>query len=211
MIVFNTLSEYMDYVPNCVICGKSMELYIDGRLTSLTKKKPRYNHGRDHLYVRMQLEHTHLRSKHKQHEIVIDPTTNEVSIGADLINRLKDDRVCAFKRCATCHFKIDAAFQKSHGPIVHSSSFYSYSDKIGLSWKDNHFPPLSLKEEELHYTLKGGVDIRISKIYNWPTTENASAQISLNHRNLPLMPLDFDKFEGLEHLNKRIATIKLFH
>lgn len=208
MVIFNSLSEYMDYVPNCVICGKYMELYIDGRLSSLSKKKPRYNHGRDHLYVKMQLEYTHLRSKHKQHEIVIDPKTNEVTIGVELINRLKDDRIYAHKRCSTCHFKIEAAFQK---PGEHQSSWLITSDKVGLSWKDNHFPPLSLKEEELHYTLKGGVDIRISKIYNWPTNENVGAIITLNHKNLPLMPLDFDKFEGLEHLNKRISTIKLFH
>lgn len=209
MVVFNSLSEYMNYVPNCVVCGKYMELYIDGHLRSLTKKKPRYNHSRDHLYVKMQLEYTHLRSKHKQHEIVINPETNEVTIGAELTNRLKEDRIYANKRCTTCHFKISAAFEAPKGANL--SSYYHYSDKIGLFWKDNYFPPLSLKEEELHYTLKGGVDIRISKMYSWPTTEDASAIISLGHKDLPPMPLNFDKFEGLEHLNKRIATIKLFH
>lgn len=207
MVAFNSLQEFINYIPQCVICGKSMDLFIEGQLSSVSKKKPRYNHGRDHLYVKMRSEYTHLRSLHKSYEISINPVTNEVTQGIDLINRLQDSMIYAHKSCTTCHFKIQAAFWQK----LPNRSYQTGSDKIGQEWKENFFPPFSLKEEDLHYTLKGGVDIRIQKHYAWPTLENTTASIILNRKSLPPMPLDFNKFEGIEHLNKRIATIKLFH
>ena len=210
MVAFNSLQEFIYYIPQCVICRKSMDLHIEGQLSSVSKKKPRYNHGRDHLYVKLRSEYTHLRSVHKSFEISIHPETNEVTVGAELINRMQDSMIYVHKSCTTCHFKIQASFLKGQKSSA-TSSYYQYSDKIGQQWKENHFPPFSLREEELHYTLKGGVDVRIQKNYSWPTTENTSAIISLARKELPPMPLDFNKFEGMEHLNKRLATIKLFH
>jgi hypothetical protein len=70
---------------------------------------------------------------------------------------------------------------------------------------------LILAQEELHYTLTKGVDVKIIKYYTPVDLENCQATITLNHKYLPPMPFDFEKFKDLSHLNKRLATLKLFH
>lgn len=51
----------------------------------------------------------------------------------------------------------------------------------GILKKENCFPVLTLDSEELHYTLKGGKDVQISKYY-WENdpSRNKNATIRLN-------------------------------
>jgi hypothetical protein len=96
------------------------------------------------------------------------------------------------KDCTTCHFKICTSCTKA-------------SARNG-----NNFPQLTLSSEEAHYTLKGGKDIQINKYY-FSAQNDQVANIRLNNRYLPPMPWDFSKFQDLEHMNKRLSTIILFH
>lgn len=211
MTQFKTLEDFLNYIPNCVICKKSMQLYLDGRLSSISGKKPRWNSGRSRLRVKLQLEYSNLHSKHKQHKIIINPTNNQVIEGVDLIDRMNDDIIFANKGCPTCDFKIVAAYMRNPDPKATANQWQKFNSDFGQTHEKGYFPPLALREEEVHYTLKGGIDVKIMKNYAWPDPANVLANIMLNHKYLPQAPFDFNKFHDMEHLNKRIATIKLFH
>lgn len=187
-----------------------MQIYLDGRLSSVSDKKPRWNSGRSRLRVRVQLEEGLLHSTHKQHKITIDPVSNKVIEGLDLVERMLPDIVFANKSCPTCDFKIAAAYLKNPDP-KNANPWQKFNDDFGQLREKECFPPLALREEQVHYTLKGGIDIRILKSYPWPEPNNITATIILNGKYLPPAPFDFNKFQDMEHLNKRIATIKLFH
>lgn len=140
--------------------------------------------------LKMHLKDGILRSKHKKHSISIELATNLIIDGQDIVNRLRANYTHVNKICPTCHFKIQAVY------------------KEGSIKKENCFPPLTLHNEELHYTMKGGKSVDIQKHYGLNTN---SATIRLENKYLPPVPWDFDKFKDLAHLNKRLATIKLFH
>lgn len=194
MHTFKTPSDLLDYIPNCLVCGKTMNIVIDGMLAPVLPSKPRWGGGKENIHLRMILKDGVLRSKHKNHSVSIDASTGLIIDGQDIINRLTTNWTYVHKMCATCHFKITTIY------------------KEGNTKKEKSFPPLTIQQEELHYTLKGGKDIRITKYYNQTgNLTGESATIRLNNKFLPPMPLDLNKFQDLAHLNKRLATIILFH
>lgn len=211
MTQFKTLEEFINYIPKCVICSKSMQLYIDGRLSSVSGNKPRWNSGRMRLRVKLDLEESILISRHKQYKIGINPTTNQVVEGLEFVNRLNEDMIFANKSCPTCDFKVTAAYLRNPDPKATANQWQKFNSDFGQVHEKDCFPPLALREEQVHYTLKGGIDVKIMKNYSWPDPTNVQANILLNHKYLPPAPFDFNKFQDMEHLNKRIATIKLFH
>jgi hypothetical protein len=193
MRTFKTLSELNDYVPVCIICQKSMRLSIDGMLTSVAPNKPRWSSGRETIHLKLELKEGILRSKHKNHNVSIELVTNKIIDGQDMINRLMPSATYVRKICPTCHFKIHTEY------------------RTGAIKKENCFPVLTIQHEELHYTLKGGKDVQITKYYNADKPEAETATIRLESKFLPPVPLDFDKFRDLAQLNKRLDIIKIFH
>lgn len=194
MQTFEILSELNNYVPNCLICSKPMRFNLDAFITSEKNKKPLWGSGNTTLRLKMELKEGILVSTHRTINVSIDIATNQVTDGADLMNRLGAGNTHIKKMCPTCHFKINTVYGRNN------------------SKKENYFPTLTLESEELHYTLKGGKDVEISKYYreNDPS-KSKTATIRLSHKYLPPIPFDFNKFEDLEQLNKRLATIILFH
>ncbi len=191
MLTFSTLNDLNNYVPNCVICSKPMHISITGIATG-PANKPRWGSGSESIRVKFELKEGILRSKNEKHKMSIEMATNAIIEGADLISRLLSANVT--KGCPTCHFKINTGW--GH-----------HTEK-----KENCFPALTIESEELHYTLKGGKDIQISKYYRASDPERSqTATIRLNNKYLPPIPFDFNKFSDLEHLNKRLDTIILFH
>ena len=202
MHTFNTLRELDSYIPNCIICRKSMGLTIDGLLSSLSAAKPRWSSGNERMQVKLHLKDGIWSGKHKSQAVVIDIVTNKVLQGEELVNRLMPQSTHVRKLCPTCHFKIHT---------VYSNSITSLTQGLNNK-KDSLFPPLTIHSEELHYTMKGGKDVRITKYYNLNgVLSGEAATIRLDNKFLPPVPLDFDKMRDLAHLNKRLATIKLFH
>jgi hypothetical protein len=190
--IFKTLEELENYIPNCIICGKHLQLFISGRLNAVSPAKPRWGSGQEQIRLPMVLKEGVFRSKHKNHSVSVEYSSNHIIDGQDIVNRLRF--VEAEKNCPTCHFKILA------------------KAKDGQGHKENCLPPLTISHEELHYTMKGGKPIRITKYYGTgDTLRGESATIRIDNKFLPPVPWDFDKFKDLAHLNKRIATIKMFH
>lgn len=194
MHTFKTLNELLAYIPNCLICQKIMSISIDGTLSSVNTHKPRWSSGQERLSLKLTLKDGILCSKHKNHSLSIEAETNIVIDGLDMTKRFMPGTLYVRKMCPTCHFKINTVSQE------------------GIIKKENGFPPLTIHSEELHYTMKGGKDVRITKYYqSHASLTGEAATIRLDNKFLPPVPLDFDKMRDLAHLNKRLATIKLFH
>lgn len=194
MRTFPTLNDLNNYIPNCVICSKPMRFVLEGMISPIAPSKPRWGSGNERLRLKLELKEGVLRSKHKNHNVGVELATNQIVEGQGLIDRLVINGTQVHKLCPTCHFKINTRYE------------------TGNVKKTNCFPALTLQSEELHYTLKGGKDVNISKYYAAdPNAKESAASIRLNGKYLPPVPLDFNKLSDLEHLNKRLATIILFH
>lgn len=198
MITFPTLNDLHNYVPTCVICSKPMRFALDG-IASTALPAKRWGGSTESIRLKLDVKDGKLRTiahekAKKTYSLIIDITTNQIVDGQDIIDRLKPGNVHLRKLCPTCHFKINTSWSNNS------------------SKKKDCFPALTLQSEELHYTLKGGKDVTISKYYREGDADKGkSAHIRLSGKSLPPIPFDFNKFSDLEHLNKRLDTIILFH
>jgi hypothetical protein len=186
---FKLLKELLDYIPNCILCHKPLRIVIEGRLSMVLPSKPRWGSGNEVVSLKLFPKDGILSSKHKNHSVAIELETNNIIDGQDLVNRMTPSQTYVKKNCPTCHFKIQTSYIK--GDIK----------------KENCFPVLTMYSEELHYTRKGGKDVFINKYHQ---ADGSKVSIRLDGKYLPPVPLDFDKFIDLAHLNKRIDTIRLF-
>jgi hypothetical protein len=190
MITFQTLSELYAYVPTCLICSKDLDVSIDGTFSPVANNKPRFSRGGEKVHFKTSFQDGILTAKSTNYVLRLDPTSNKILEGGELVNRMLVNQTQVNKKCPTCHLKINTQYSS------------------GNTKKEIYFPPLTLRSEELHYTLRGGKRVRIEKYYY---DQNATTQFQLNGKYLPPVPFEFNKIKDLTHLNKRIATIILFH
>jgi len=199
MRTFNSLQEFIDYVPNCLICNKELIVSLSSTLHSVEGKHKRWASGREALNVRFEKKEGLLHSKHKSYKISIKLDDNSILEGGEVMSRITSDSTFVRKNCPTCHLKI--------------ATVCSGSDLK----KGKRFSDLTLRSEELHFTMKGGKDLSVEKQYPaygnppWDTVDGDTANIRLNHKFLPPVPFDFNKFNSFEQLIRRIQTIVLFH
>jgi len=203
MKIFNKLSELDNYIPNCLICKKPMQIILRGVISHSS-------HHRDYKsYQKLKLVFFktddncyYIKTKEKNTtNIKVQAVDNLVVEGSDLVAFLKDLKIS--KGCPTCHFRIETALQ----PILMSGP--KLNNKINV---DFYFPSLTLQREELHLTLRGGNSLMIDKIYYAAINEDSvRTMISLNHKYLSDIPLELDKISDLDQLNKKIGMIKTFH
>ena len=178
MKLFQTLNELINYIPNCLLCNKPMNITISGVLAPVLSLKPRWGSGRENITLKMTLKEGVLRSKHKNHSVAINPEINFIIDGQDLINRFYQEYMYVIKNCTTCHFKITTQHHKDHAK------------------KENVLSPLTLYTEEIRYTLKGGKNVEIYKYYFTGIEDRDKiANISLDGKYLSQsVPWDFSKF-----------------
>lgn len=185
MKTFQNFQELIDYVPSCLICGKEMEIHFDGQLS--------WNH-REQVHFKFQIKDGLLYSrKHKKYSVIIDPKTNLILEGVDLVNKLMTNWMSVYKTCWTCKFRIGTQYNK------------------GNLKKQDTFPPLTLVSEELSYTLKRGKAVDIHQTYyDDSSLLGIRVWITVNHRPVKSLFVDFNKFKDLDQLNKRLSTIMTF-
>jgi hypothetical protein len=191
---FDTIQQFREYVPSCIICGKDMQVSFDCTLENVPQRQQRYSSGKENIHIQFKIREDKLFSDHKSYKMCIDPASNLILDGDDIANRIFSERTFVKKSCTTCHFKIQTECESK------------------IIRKEKRVPHLTLISEELHFTLRGARDLRIIKDYRYPPNQDEGlAHISLNKRPLPFIPVDFNKFTGFEQLLKRIDTIILFH
>lgn len=195
MKTFQTLQELLDYIPNCIICGKPMELRIVGSIP--LKGEPSWRNTRSICFKMFVLEDKLHSRKHKDFSLVIDPTTNHISSGKDVLNQMvwtSYSGIIALKKCKTCNFKIEA----------------EYTNGIN-SQKLHVFPELRLVSEEIHYTMRRHKLVQIYKRYHRPDSGLGDGiSVVVGHFQVNLSVLDFAKIQDLDHLNNKIKTFLVF-
>lgn len=114
MLIFPTLSDVNNYVPNCLVCSKPMRFNLDGMLSSVASNKPRWGGGHDPLRLKLEMKDGILCSSHKNHIVQIEIIENKILEWHDLINRLSPGNVYMKKMCPTCHFKINTSYGRGN-------------------------------------------------------------------------------------------------
>lgn len=189
MIIFQTLSELYAYVPTCLICAKDLYVSIEGTIYPVAANKPRFSRGGQKVHFKVSLEKDIVIAKSTNDTIRLDVNSNKILEGCDLVNRMLANQISVNKKCSTCHFKINTQYGSN-------------------TKRESYFPPMTLRSEELHYTLRGGKRVSIDKYYY---DHNSTIHFKLDGKYLPPVPFEFNKIKNITHLNKRIATIVLFH
>lgn len=192
MKIFKSLQELIDYVPNCIICGKEMEIHVDGQLVPSLPAKQWY--GREPVHLSLQLKEGKLRSKkHKKYTLIIDPTDNHIVDGQDFVNRLMVNWITVYKKCWTCRFRINTGYNKGHIK------------------KQEKFPYLTLSSEEISYFRRHGKSVGIHQTYyDDSALLGIRSYITVGGKPVKSLYVDFNKFKDLDQLNKRLATILTF-
>lgn len=192
MRLLKTLKELTNYIPNCLVCGKEMGLFLEGKFAPVSLSKPRWDSGNQRIKIKLALIDNVLHAKHKSHNLSFDITNNDILEGQDMVNRLMVNTINVNKACVTCHFKINTLYLG------------------GNIKKETAFPTLTIQSEELNYMMKGGKSVRIVRNYFNDKEPAVHIWFDRKHFSEESIPLDFSKFRNLAHLNKRLATIKVF-
>lgn len=196
-----TLKELNEYIPHCIICGKDMHLKISGSLT-----KPSHFHSsgnttvlysaRTSIKLKSFLKDGLLHFKDTKDAniaILVDPDTNKVIEGMDLLKALSSNWIYLNKNCQTCDCNI--------------ATMYTNKEAAKLE----NFPPLKLTSEKLHYTMKRGKTVFIMKsFYDDATLLGSRTNVLINGKPIKEINLDLSRYKNLEQLNNRLATIMVF-
>lgn len=184
--MFNTLLDFKNYIPNCIICGKPLNLYIN------CVNYPQNTHDPSTLYLQMIYENNIFRPKKSNHNLIIDGYSNQILDGVGLLDQTQRGGGFVRKTCRTCYFHI------------YTRMIYDCSNMERILY----FPALQSTSETMGFTLKGAKSI---SIYNSFGSDFTSSFISINDKRIksPIF-IDFSKINDLKQLNKKIKMILTF-
>jgi len=196
MKYFKTLQDLLDYVPNCLICGKILQLSIEGHWgnSSIFDKT-------EFRAIQTSYKENLLYSKHKIYSFCLDPKNNEIISGKTFFKILSDRYISVYKKCHTCYCILKCSLADKQYKI------------------HNFFSDLILDNEEIRYTMRNKKEISIYKnhgamyYYSNPSVAgNNKMSITLNGKRMhyPNEYIDFSKIKNLSDLNKKISTIMVF-
>lgn len=196
MKTFETFRETINYIPNCVMCGKDMQITIRGIKRAGDKPWRSQN-----LSLLMEIKNNLLAIKvhgrapahtHVISALAIDIDSNKILEGEEMINDMTG-WIHVNKTCRTCHFKI-------------SFMFNSVETRV-----KGYFPPVFLHNEIIQYTMSAKRDVKIHKTYGSDMTLSGEKTfISVNGKLIKEVPFDFSKFQNLKQITRRIETIATF-
>jgi hypothetical protein len=106
---FSNLKEFIDYIPNCLICGKQLILSCCGTYAEWAGKN---NPTR----IKFLIKEDRIISLHKNIQLEIDIHTNKVLSG-DSSNQIIDNSRWVLKTCKTCHCQITGRVTSFQKPI----------------------------------------------------------------------------------------------
>ena len=190
MITFDTLKEYLDYIPNCIICEKPMTFYILGNVRGYYAVNKNYYNK---VSMKMIMVDNLLKSKNKDYSLIINPETNKITEGVELVNKLRVNILNCKKKCATCNFDVYSNYKS--GNIKNSESF----------------PKINLQSIHVEYMMKNHITVYLSKNRNC-YNNIYSVYCSIGGKSMYEFPnsFDFSHFTNLKQLNNRLKTILTF-
>jgi len=192
MKIFKTLQELIDYVPNCIVCGKVMDIYLRGSI-KVAPILPFTLWTLSNITLQLRMKDNIFVGNNKQNSVAINPIDNDIILGAEFINHLAINWLLVYKKCRTCRCKVTTKFT---GPTI-------------KNWKK--FPPLTLTGEELCFTRKREKPtVILQNYYENSSSLGVQTHIVINCKPVNSLYLDLNKFKNLDHLNERLSTILTF-
>lgn len=191
MKTFSSIKEFIDYIPNCILCKKEMQIAIH----AIRKSEKNWNY--DNIHIKTSVIDNMIISKNKDYKLEINMYDNTIVSGSEFISSIENNTIDVNKSCKTCNFKIKA---------IHNSKYTSRTKTN----KIENFPSLVLAKEELYYTRNGGKNVVIVKYH--PPSYDASANmwITINNKKIQSFNLDLSKLKDLDHLNSKLSTLITF-
>lgn len=202
MKYFDNLQQLVNYIPNCLICGKSLPILIQGRWFSFDKVvcyKSLKTIIRDNM----------LESKHRSFNFKIDITTNKIIQGEEHFKEIFKSLMFVMKKCPTCYMCISLS--------PYQLSNYDFRSKVTT------FPVLNIDAEELQYTTKGGKHLILRKDYHtiysatklypgYQVRPQGAISLSLDNKKqyIPNEYLILEKIKNFSSLKNKISTILIF-
>ncbi len=192
MKVFSNLQELIDYVPNCIVCGKVMDIYLKGSI-KVAPILPFILWTLNSITFQLKMKDNLLVGRNKKNSIAINPIDNDIIAGEEFINHLASNWITVYKKCRTCRCEVIA---KITGSIIKNLK---------------KFPALTLTGEEICFTRKNEKSVRIlQNYYEDSSSLGVKTYIRINNKDVNPFYLDFNKFKNLKHLNERLSTILTF-
>lgn len=192
MKTFKTFQELFDYVPNCIICGKIMEIHLDGRVEQKSLIVNKWD-TTNQIHFHLKIKNDSLIGNNKKFSFTINPIDNTIINGQETIVNLMGNWVTVYKTCRTCRCNIITKFT---GNIIK---------------KIKKFPPLTLMNEEIYFTRSQEKTVSINQsYYDDSTLLGIRTSIVINNKQVKSLYIDFNKYKDLKHLNERLSTILVF-
>ena len=185
---FVHLQDLLDYIPNCIICGKPMQIKLNnpyGKTIALV--------SRDGFVVSREFT----KKPIEECSVVIDPLTNKIIKGATHIDNMLKHQLYVYKKCRTCRFIIS---------LLHEAGSTKYP---------KFFPSLPIVSEHIEYRRKKSKEIDIQKFYTFKGSYLYQDRLLfvIDGKQLTNIRFDdfhFNKIKNLKHLNRQIKTILTF-
>jgi hypothetical protein len=181
---FEKLKELYDYIPCCIVCGKSMILAIFGLIEKSYKEDTGLKRERFSLLMDLK-EDKFVSRKHPKYSLVVDAATNNIIEGRSIIGKAQNIQVAI--QCNTCCYKLTA-------------------EETLTCRRGEYFLPFVLRNIELRYTMKKGKPVHIWGTYYFSDHLN----IQINNRTLKGFPLNFSKLHNLAQLNNKLSMMMTF-
>lgn len=201
--MFNNIADNINYIPNCIICGKLMQFYFSGFLKFPFRPK-------QFVYLKTRIEDNKIISINKKYPLKIDISSNEIISGYEILDKYGEDLLSSYidfyKKCPTCLFQINFNLFKKE--------------------KDNLFPRSSLLREEMGYFLKPKIKLHIfnhyeneyvysvGKTFSITNISNKNSSkvtyIYANNKYLNCENINLNKFNNLKKINNYIKTLLAF-
>ena len=198
-IILPTIKSLHEYIPQCILCKKEMQIIIDGHFVQSATSSIEFIHpiispgNRIHNIFYLNIKNNLFVFKSKHYQFSID-NDNKIIEGLDIVNNLTINPFYIIKKCKTCNF-----MSKFKWNGVNMKTIY-------------FFPPLVQDYECIKYTKNKGKSINIFNYNDKWNAKNRLSNLYIDGKYIDIQDLciDFSKIKNLKHLNNKISTILTF-
>lgn len=188
MIEFETIDKFINYIPNCIICGKKLTLYLNLFNESFFTRRQGYFH-----FIEMKHDDEFLISKNKLFNFSFDSKSNLIIDGINLFNESMKRNNQFLMKCKTCAFYTKAMC------------------RAGAIKKYLYIPKIELYQVNIQYMLPKHKSFLIKNYLSLDSNDFNSSYITINEKSIGALPyIDLAKFSNIKQLNKRIKTLITF-
>lgn len=147
-MIFEKLIDFIEYIPKCIICGKSMHLIFSKYYyKNVCLKSKLHDNGL-------------LVCTNSNDNVIIDINSNLILDGSRFFNE-KSNGISVTNKCKTCRFKIITRFSK-----INKLKYIHYIPKLKLFSESISYYNNNHKPNSVHINYINRVTFINNKLYN---------------------------------------------